>query len=542
MYDVKKKCWVASPAPAETPEDSLASDFALADAALEKASAGTQNVEAVYLMETSAKAGYAPACLAMAEMFKYGWAVGKSKKLWYYWIEQAAAAGDEGAKAIVEKHKKAKRRRLITIAAAAGAVLIAVAGVVWFIATMPKVGNTRISLPSGVELGEMEEFDEKIDRAQKLRENYDTDDMKSGKVPTNRILLIYTGKSLNLRKYKVVEAITDGEMITLQFDDAAEAERCFNDLKALPQTEYISMDEYHNLGEAINTLPVKTDRFGLQTYHSDVSGYDYYSWGVQAMEMDRYAAYLAKKLPDKECVVAVIDTGTEPNKESQDRILDGVDIVYGGNGHNDQIGHGTHVAGTVLDATRGLNVKVLPVQVFEQDSASDMDVCYGIDYAISQKVQVINMSLGGYCNDTGNVKHHYLQKAIEAGVIVVVAAGNESDDTGHFCPAHFGGCITVAACSENGQPTDFSNYGKAVDVIAPGDDICSYVPAPEYLDVYDGTSMASPHVAALAAMIWLEYESTPANTERFIKAYCSGGYDSSRYGEGIPLAAFFDED
>ena len=557
MFDIKRNCWVASGAPADAAEGSLAADFAIADAALERVSDGPQNVEAVYLMETAAKVGYAPACLAMAELFKYGWAVGKSKKLWYYWTEQAANAGDEGAKAIVEKHKKAKRRARLITAAACVAVIAAVAGVVWYIATMPKVGSTRISLPHGVELGEIEDFDEKIDRAQKLREEYDSNDIKSGEAAANRILLIYTGKSLNLSKFKVVAAMTDGEMITLQFNDAAEAERCYTYLYDLPETQFISMDRYYqaaNQADEIDTLPVTSHDFGVTPYHSPYSGCDYYSWGVEAMEMDRYAAYLAEALPGKEAVVAVIDSGVEPNDETKDRILEGKNVVTGGNGQKDPDGHGTHVSGTILDATRGLNVKILPVTPQMSISYNDREsyekallqcistICTALDYAIEQKVQVVNMSLGFECPDEKSVLHYYLDKAIKSGITVVVAAGNNGDDASSYCPAHHEACITVAANDANGDPADFSNYGSAVDVIAPGVAVLSYVPAPDYMDVYQGTSMASPHVAALAVMLWLEYEPTPANMERFIRAYCDGKVKDSRdYGEGMPKAGFFVE-
>ena len=127
---------------------------------------------------------------------------------------------------------------------------------------------------------------------------------------------------------------------------------------------------------------------------------------------------------------------------------------------------------------------------------------------------------------------------------MVVAAGNGDDygnpeDTKICCPAHNDNCIVVAACDADGNTASFSNYGDAVDVTAPGVDIISYYPG-STLQALSGTSMAAPHISALAAMLKLYLpDRTPAQIEKYITDYCVDMGDSLRYGDGIPWAAYF---
>ena len=90
--------------------------------------------------------------------------------------------------------------------------------------------------------------------------------------------------------------------------------------------------------------------------------------------------------------------------------------------------------------------------------------------------------------------------ALQNGCVVVVAAGNDNDYTDSHCPAHITGCITVSAVNRNKQRASFSNYGSAVDIAAPGMDITSAVPGGGTASL-NGTSMATPHVSAAAAML-----------------------------------------
>lgn len=549
MYDKKLKRWIASEPIIHyqlsenkvTGEDSLYADYALADAELVSVTTGTKNVEAVYLMERTAKQDYAPACLAMAQMFEFGWAVAKNSKLSLMWYEKAANAGSAEAIEYIKRKKKDKRNKTITLCVSSAAIITIALLFVTGIFQLPISRELRLILPDGIELKNSQTVEQYAEIIREIQEIYDNNDMRNGKIETNRIILIYKGNKLNVSKFSVVAASTDGEMITLQFADHEETLRCYEHLKGLRNTEYISIDKYIT---ANNTSTVGVPSVSATVSHSDISGYDYYSWGAIAMELDQYAAYLRSIIPNKHLTVAVIDTGIEPNYKTENRIVDGTNIIYGGNGKMDVDTHGTHVSGIILDCTQGLNIDVMPIGVFYKNAgASDTAICLGIKFAMEFNVKVINMSLGGPCTGDG-LQEYYIKKAIEQGITVIVAAGNEHEliDSTGSCPAHIKQCITVGAVDENGSIASFSNYGDAVDVCAPGIGILSYVPNPYFLDYKDGTSMAAPHVAALASMISLEYDATPENIEYYIKVYSdSKGSDKRFYGEGMPLAGYFVE-
>lgn len=178
----------------------------------------------------------------------------------------------------------------------------------------------------------------------------------------------------------------------------------------------------------------------------------------------------------------------------------------------DDNSHGTHVAGTIgavgnnSTGVVGVNwsVGIIPVKVLSASgSGSTAGVIAGIDYAISRGAQVINLSLGG----PGYSQSFYesIQRANNAGVLVVAAAGNESNDNdaAPSYPANFNlpNIISVAATNSSDTRAYFSNYGaNSVHIAAPGVDIRSTLPGGLY-GSYSGTSMACPHVAGAAALI-----------------------------------------
>lgn len=552
MYDKNKKCWVASEPIIRTDihdsdvtsDEALYAEYALADAGLVDAISGTKNIDSVYRMEKTAKQGYAPACLAMAQMFEFGWAVAKSSKMALMWYHKAAEAGSAEAKAYLEKKKREKRKKNIIGFVITAVVVISAVLIAFTIYRLPASGELRITLPDGVELETPSDLAHYAKIIIDMQEEYDTEEMRSGDADTNRITLVYVGNNLNLSKFDIAAAASDGELTVLQFTNRDEALRCYEYLQTLSGTVAIDFDQYTSVDETTASDNSLSTASGTVTvYHSDVSGYDYYSWGAMAMELDQYAAYLSRVVPNNHVTVAVLDTGIEPNAETEDRIVDGIHLHFGGNGKTDKDSHGTHVSGIILNCTQGLNVDVMPVGVLDENGdGSTLITSLGLRYAVNNKVQVINMSLGGPHSD---LKDYWVNEAINQGISVIVASGNEADliDNYAYCPAHITQCITVGAMDISGDIGFFSNYGDAVDVCAPGCKVLSYLRAPDYFGWYSGTSQAAPHVAALAAMILLEYTyATPEQVERYIKTYSDGcGDDKQYYGEGMPLAGNFVE-
>ncbi|MBJ7451545.1 MAG: S8 family serine peptidase [Blastococcus sp.] len=206
-------------------------------------------------------------------------------------------------------------------------------------------------------------------------------------------------------------------------------------------------------------------------------------------------------------VVAVLDTGVSPHSELTAALLPGRNFTPSGSGASDSgdvQGHGTHVAGTVAaDAGSGVEgiavgAKVLPVKVLDDSgSGASSWISSGILWAADQGADVINMSLGGQYSST--VYDAAIAYARSQGTTVIAAAGN-ANTSATFMPAAAPGVIGVAATDQNRGKASFSNYGSYVDVAAPGVNIASTYPGNRYVGM-NGTSMASPHVAGVVALM-----------------------------------------
>ncbi|MFE9024845.1 S8 family serine peptidase [Streptomyces iakyrus] len=288
--------------------------------------------------------------------------------------------------------------------------------------------------------------------------------------------------------------------------------------------------------------------------------------------------------------VAVIDTGYVAHSDLAANIVGGYDFIsdtavsVDGNGRDsnpadpgdwynaNECGagipastsswHGTHVAGTIAAATdngKGVagiayGAKISPVRVLGKCGGYDSDIIDAITWASGGTVsgvpantnvaKVINMSLGGG-GACSSATQSAINGAVNRGTSVVVAAGNENTNASSSSPANCNNVITVAATNRAGSRASYSNYGTVVDISAPGGEtrtttangILSTLnsgtktPSSENYTYYQGTSMATPHVAGLAALMKSANSAlTPAQIESAIKANaralpgtCSGG-------------------
>jgi subtilisin family serine protease len=214
----------------------------------------------------------------------------------------------------------------------------------------------------------------------------------------------------------------------------------------------------------------------------------------------------------KSVVVAVIDTGVDPSHpDLAGRIMDGKDYVSHSELPLDQNGHGTHVAGIIAARTdngigiAGLagktDVMILPLKVLDKDGvgsvANEIQAIYD---AVEMGADVINLSLGD--DEPSRAEREAIRYAKDHDVIVVAAAGNQAAAVEY--PAAYPEAIAVGASDANDQPASFSNYGDKLDVLAPGVRILSTVPdqvTPGGYETLNGTSMATPAVSALAALL-----------------------------------------
>ncbi|MFD5483198.1 S8 family peptidase [Streptomyces hawaiiensis] len=288
--------------------------------------------------------------------------------------------------------------------------------------------------------------------------------------------------------------------------------------------------------------------------------------------------------------VAVIDTGYVTHSDLAANIVGGYDFIsdtavsVDGNGRDsnpadpgdwynaNECGagipastsswHGTHVAGTIAAATNNgkgvagiaYGAKISPVRVLGKCGGYDSDIIDAITWASGGSVsgvpantnvaKVINMSLGGG-GACSSATQSAINGAVNRGTSVVVAAGNENTNASSSSPANCNNVITVAATNRAGSRASYSNYGTVVDISAPGGEtrtttangILSTLnsgtktPSSENYTYYQGTSMATPHVAGLAALMKSANSAlTPAQIESAIKANaralpgtCSGG-------------------
>jgi thermitase len=209
-------------------------------------------------------------------------------------------------------------------------------------------------------------------------------------------------------------------------------------------------------------------------------------------------------------VIAVIDSGVDLNHpDLQAKIVGGYDYVNGDSSANDDFGHGTHVAGIAAASTNnGIGIagvswgaKIMPLKVLNAfGNGSTFDLAQAIKDAADNGAKVINMSLGGSCGSGWPNVETAVNYALSKGVVLVAASGNNSS-TPVLCPAAINGVMAVGATNADDQRASYSTYGAALDVAAPGDAIYSTYPGGGYTTM-SGTSMATPHVAGLAALLW----------------------------------------
>ncbi|UOR10830.1 S8 family peptidase [Halobacillus amylolyticus] len=207
--------------------------------------------------------------------------------------------------------------------------------------------------------------------------------------------------------------------------------------------------------------------------------------------------------------VAILDTGIDASHEDL-AVAGGESFVDGEpNPFNDGNSHGTHVAGTVAGVNNTLgvlgvapSVSLYAVKVLNSEgSGSYSGIAQGIEWAISKDMDVINMSLGG--SRGSNTLEQAVNNAYEQGLVVVAAAGNSGskgrkNTIGY--PAKYASAIAVGAVDSSNTRASFSSVGDELEIMAPGVNILSSIPGNAY-DYYNGTSMASPHVAGAAALI-----------------------------------------
>jgi len=232
--------------------------------------------------------------------------------------------------------------------------------------------------------------------------------------------------------------------------------------------------------------------------------YSRYQWNLPSIEAER--GWNVSR-GSEGVVVAVVDTGVQrDHPDLRGKLVEGLNIIDRTSPPEDDVGHGTHVAGIVAanvnngEGVAGLSWynRIMPIKALDDTGAgSTYSVAEGIIWATDHGAKVINLSLGNYAS--AQFLHDAIRYAYDRDVVLVAASGNDNTDRPGY-PAAYPEVFAVGATNYESNRASFSNYGSYVDAAAPGETIPSTYTGSQYAAL-SGTSMASPHVAALAALI-----------------------------------------
>lgn len=400
-----------------------------------------------------------------------------------------------------------------------------------------------------------------------------------------------------------IEVLMEGEenettLYLLRYNTEQDTKEAYEKLKADTKIENVDLNRDIELNAEINKVYENSKKIKLtneigQVFKWLVGDVELTSWGPYAMGLDETQTKINSKENNPEIIVAVIDSGIQLKNSAlmsdgmKGRILEGYDAT-GKSDITDADGHGTNVAGIILESTPN-NVKIMPIKALETDengktTGNSAYLITAINYAIKKGADIINMSLG---SDQSNIiEIRAIDRAYEKGITSIVASGN-GDEKGNALnldlpknncyPAEYDNVITVGAVRnklisiastsqlsgdfsqllnghaeyikampENLTIAQFSNYGSCIDFVAPGVLIVGLTRGEgSAVGSYDGTSQATPHVSAAAATIKsYNKDYTSDQIEEILKYYAKDLGDEGKdiiYGNGIVSFKEFSE-
>lgn len=321
---------------------------------------------------------------------------------------------------------------------------------------------------------------------------------------------------------------------------AASTNKTLQSLEDLPEVEFVEPVQQYKLHSE--------DIYYDEQWSLENAGGGF---GIEDADIDfEEMTKLAAPQKQGEVITAVIDTGVDYTLADlkNQMVSTGYDFINDDNKAFDDQGHGTHVSGIIAAeadndySMTGINqsTKILPVKVLDASGYGDTEqIAYGILYATDQGADVINMSLGG---GYSRVLEYAMRYANERGVTIVAASGNDGWEEVSY-PASSKYAIAVGATNKLDLVSDYSSYGKDLDLVAPGTDIPSLLPDGN-VTLMSGTSMAAPHVAAVAGVLKsINPDLTPGQLENLLTASADDvEFIAEDAPPGFEEDPFFEED
>ena len=318
---------------------------------------------------------------------------------------------------------------------------------------------------------------------------------------TNRIIVYYEG---NLEPYKTENYAEGLGYHIYQYSSREDTIDAYNYYSSLDYVKSVGYDDVVTASE-------------ISDPESTSSGY--YSWGAEVIGVPDFMAYLNYTVDDFPTVyIAVLDSGINTQHFLfENRIASEYGRNFTGGAQDDfedDFRHGSHVSGIITNLTKE-NVKIVPLKVLDNTGngtvamiISAINYVEELNSAHNLNIRFMNMSLGVEAEDGGIYNNYTLESLISRvynngkGITSVVAAGNKSRDTHTSSPANISDSFVVSALDEDLTLASYSNHGSTVDVSAPGTKILSaYKNSPTQMYEDSGTSMATPHVTAVFALL-----------------------------------------
>ena len=320
-----------------------------------------------------------------------------------------------------------------------------------------------------------------------------------------------TSKKSVIRAFQTSSVKKIGSRVMIAKMTEQEAEAMLED----PNVEYIEED-------------VEVELAGLEDAQET-------SWGIVDIGANES---LAKNYVGDDIKVAILDTGIANHPDLE--VSGGVSYIADEENYEDYHGHGTAIAGIIAGQNNDFGIvgvapkaKIFAVKVLDKKGhGSYSGIIQGIEWAIQHDMNIISISAGGYVDS--QALHDQIKRANDQGILVIAAAGNRGmGEETELYPARYPEAISVGAVDEEHQRADFSSVGSGLDLVAPGVDIVSTSLDDGY-EKRSGTSIAVPHVAGAAAVIWSKNKNLKHDEVREILQDTATSLGEEQfYGEGL---------